>query len=178
MLKQLPNIITISRIIIAISLLFILEHQILLLSLYLICGLTDILDGYIARRYKLTTILGARLDSLADMVMFVVVFAVLVNWFKWTILVIAFALGIALIRFMNIIIGLIIHKRLVLIHTIMNKITGLILFLLPLLLTVWYSNTLLIIILMIGFIATVEEGIIIFISDKVNADTKHIWDTN
>ena len=38
------------------------------ISIVVIAGLTDILDGYLARRYKLVTQLGAVLDPLADKV--------------------------------------------------------------------------------------------------------------
>jgi CDP-diacylglycerol--glycerol-3-phosphate 3-phosphatidyltransferase len=36
--------------------------------LYLIAGLTDILDGFLARRWDMESQYGARLDSLADIV--------------------------------------------------------------------------------------------------------------
>ena len=33
---------------------------------YLLCGATDIVDGYLARKLKVTSKLGAALDSFAD----------------------------------------------------------------------------------------------------------------
>ena len=37
--------------------------------LYLIAGLTDMLDGFLARRWGVESKFGARLDSLADLVL-------------------------------------------------------------------------------------------------------------
>jgi phosphatidylglycerophosphate synthase len=38
----------------------------LFLTLFLIAGLTDAIDGYLARKWKVQSKLGARLDSIAD----------------------------------------------------------------------------------------------------------------
>ena len=48
--------------------------------LYLIAGLTDMLDGFLARRWGVESKFGARLDSLAD---FVFVLAVGYKLFPW-----------------------------------------------------------------------------------------------
>jgi cardiolipin synthase len=62
-----PNILTFSRIlfipIIALSFFF---CQKLVLLVFVMGGLTDFLDGYFARTYKQTTILGQMLDPIAD----------------------------------------------------------------------------------------------------------------
>lgn len=58
------NLITISRIILALSLLFIKPCSFIFYLIYTICGLTDILDGYIARKINKTNAFGAKLDSL------------------------------------------------------------------------------------------------------------------
>jgi cardiolipin synthase len=62
-----PNILTFSRIlfipIIALSFFF---YQKLILFVFIIGALTDFLDGYFARTYKQTTILGQILDPIAD----------------------------------------------------------------------------------------------------------------
>lgn len=70
---SLVNILTVFRILIAPVLLILLFKEMaafkwLLLSAFI----TDALDGFLARRWKVTTKLGARLDSLADDILFVV----------------------------------------------------------------------------------------------------------
>ena len=45
------------------------------LLVYIFCGITDILDGFIARKINATSELGSKLDSFADMIIiFVVLF--------------------------------------------------------------------------------------------------------
>ncbi len=70
----LPNIISIFRILlipVIIAFLFIdfNNHYYFALGLYLIGMLSDLLDGYIARKYKLESKLGRFLDPLADKIM-------------------------------------------------------------------------------------------------------------
>lgn len=49
------------------------EHKVGALLILLTAGLTDILDGYIARRFKMETQVGQLLDPLADKLMMVAV---------------------------------------------------------------------------------------------------------
>ncbi|MDR1106799.1 MAG: CDP-alcohol phosphatidyltransferase family protein, partial [Treponema sp.] len=42
----------------------------MLFSVLIIIGLTDVLDGYIARKYEKQTIIGSWLDSIADFVFY------------------------------------------------------------------------------------------------------------
>lgn len=68
------NIITLIRIGLAISLLFIKKYSLLFLIVYSICGFTDILDGYIARKTKTESNLGAKLDTVSDLLFFILYF--------------------------------------------------------------------------------------------------------
>ena len=101
-------------------------------NMYLFCGITDMVDGTIARKTKSVSELGARLDTVADSVFVAVCFVKVLplmqlpTWL-WTWIVI-----IAIIKIGNVVWGLISNKKLVSIHTILNKVTGFILFLLPL----------------------------------------------
>lgn len=68
MLRHIPNIITIIRIllIVPIVLLLINDEYEWAISLIVIAGLSDALDGYLARKYHWQSELGAMLDPLAD----------------------------------------------------------------------------------------------------------------
>ena len=130
--NQIANIITISRILSSIYLLLCPVFFISFYIVYLFCGITDMVDGTIARKTKSVSELGARLDTVADSVFVAVCFVKVLplmqlpTWL-WTWIVL-----IAIIKIGNVVWGLISNKKLVSIHTILNKVTGFILFLLPL----------------------------------------------
>ena len=74
MRKQLANIITSCRILLSIILLFCPLFSIIFYIMYLFCGITDMVDGTIARKTKSVSELGARLDTVADSVFVAVCF--------------------------------------------------------------------------------------------------------
>ena len=126
------NIITGSRILFSIALLFFPTFSTAFYALYLAAGISDMIDGTVARKTEKASEFGAKLDSIADIIFVVVCLIKLIpvlsipTWlFVW--------IGIiALIRIINIVSGYIMQKRFIMLHTIMNKVTGLLLFLLPL----------------------------------------------
>lgn len=66
--KNVPNILTISRFILIpfIVLSIVFDRYVLCLIFLILSGLTDILDGHIARKYNLITDFGKLIDPLAD----------------------------------------------------------------------------------------------------------------
>ena len=135
MKRYIANIITGSRVVFSLPLLFIPISSVWFYILYLFCGLTDMIDGTIARKAGAVSKFGARLDTVAD---FVFMF---VGWGKisplmyipvwlWVWIII-----IALIKIFNIALVFIYKKKLISIHSVLNKTTGLALFLLPLSIT-------------------------------------------
>jgi CDP-diacylglycerol--glycerol-3-phosphate 3-phosphatidyltransferase len=127
-------------------------------SIYIYCGISDMLDGYIARKSINESEIGARLDSIAD-IMFVIVAMIkilpVLNLSKGIIIWIGM---IALIKAINVICSYICYKKLVLPHTIANKITGFILFIAPFMIV--NTNPLLfeIIICSVATFAAIQEG--------------------
>jgi CDP-diacylglycerol--glycerol-3-phosphate 3-phosphatidyltransferase len=71
-----PNVITSYRLFMApVILYFIISGQEYLFAIFLVINLlTDVVDGYIARRFKMETEIGARLDAVADYSTYVLVF--------------------------------------------------------------------------------------------------------
>ena len=72
--RQLPNAISSARLLTTPVLLYaaLARHEDLFKWLLLACMVSDILDGLIARIFHLRSALGARLDSIADMIVFVI----------------------------------------------------------------------------------------------------------
>ena len=65
-MKQLPNIITLLRNAGSFDLLFYDVTSVVFWIIYGLCGISDIADGWLARKLKCVTRAGALLDSLAD----------------------------------------------------------------------------------------------------------------
>jgi CDP-diacylglycerol--glycerol-3-phosphate 3-phosphatidyltransferase len=73
---NLPNMLALARIVLTpfVMAFVLLSDQIdhafgIALAIYIAAALTDFADGYFARRWKITTVLGAFLDSVADKVL-------------------------------------------------------------------------------------------------------------
>ena len=133
MIAKIPNCITCLRIIGTFSMLFMKPYTSVFYITYVLCGLTDILDGWIARLTHSTSALGARLDSIADLsyytVMAIKIFPELLSALPNIVWVIVWS-TVALRILIYLLVGLRFH-RFASSHTILNKFTGLIVFLLP-----------------------------------------------
>ena len=129
------NIITVSRMLFSLLLLLLLvfpPYSPLFAAFYLLCGVSDILDGFAARRLHTESEKGAMLDSAADL-LFAVVYVVrilpLLNVPRWALI---WAAVIAVIKIAGILIVSRKAHKLTIEHSFGNKLTGLLLFLLPL----------------------------------------------
>ena len=71
-MHQLANTITSIRIICSIALLFCAVLSPFFYVLYILAGLTDIADGWVARKTNTTSEFGAKLDAIADFIFFVI----------------------------------------------------------------------------------------------------------
>ena len=127
-MKHIPNILSVLRIALCLPLLLVDAMTVPFWVLYLIAGLTDIFDGFLARRWGVESKFGARLDSLAD---FVFVLAVGYKLFPWLKLPTALwiLIGIiALVKVSNAVNSYVVKHRIQFQHTKANKLTGFLLF--------------------------------------------------
>ena len=132
MKKHIANVITGLRIVFCLPLLFVPLTSVWFYALYLLCGLSDMIDGTVARKLGSVSDFGAKLDTVSDFVFIVVAlirFAPYLHIPVWLWIWIGI---IALIKLGNVVWGFIRTKKFVSPHTVLNKITGLLLFLLPL----------------------------------------------
>ena len=152
------NLITCIRILCAAALAFLPVLSSSFYAVYLLAGVSDMLDGFIARRTNTASSLGARLDTLADFVFAAVCLIRLLPLFAWPRWLLVWIALIAAIKFVNMISGWIMHRRFVSEHTRLNKLTGLLLFALPLLLPAVDLRFAAGVVCSIATIAAVQEG--------------------
>ena len=126
------NIVTGCRILCSIGMLFFPAFSLGFFILYLICGLTDMVDGTIARKTNTASEFGAKLDSTADFIFVAVALSKILPVLDIPCWLWGLILGIALVKIANVISGFVREKRFMVEHTILNKMTGFLLFLLPL----------------------------------------------
>ena len=77
MIKVLINLLTLSRIFIAIiifGLLMLNNYYVLAFVLFFVAGLTDYLDGFLARKYNSSSQMGEILDPIADKILIIFLF--------------------------------------------------------------------------------------------------------
>ena len=132
MKKQIANMITVSRIWGSVCLLFCPAFSVAFYIAYLFCGITDMVDGTIARKTNSVSETGARLDTVADIVFVAVCFAKILPMMQFPAWLWLWIVAIAVIKTTNIVWGLIHNKKLVSVHTFLNKTTGFLLFIFPL----------------------------------------------
>ena len=135
MKKYIANIITGSRIPFSLLLLFIPLSSVWFYILYLFCGLTDMIDGTIARKMGTASKFGARLDTTSDFLFMLVCSIKILSLMHIPVWLWVWIIVITLIKIFNISFVFIRRKKLISIHSVLNKITGFALFLLPLSLT-------------------------------------------
>ena len=131
MRKHLANIITGLRIIGSVALLFFDALSFPFYITYLLCGFSDMIDGAIARKTNAVSSFGSKLDTVADIVFMAVCVVKLLPMIYLPIWVWMWIAVIAIMKIANMVMGFVRRKELVAYHTVLNKITGVLLFLLP-----------------------------------------------
>ena len=99
--------------------------------IYIYCGISDMLDGFIARKSKNESELGASLDSVSDIIFVIVAMIKILPILNLTNEIIIWGVAIVFIKIVNVTCSYIYYKKIVLLHTIANKIIGFILFIAP-----------------------------------------------
>ena len=157
-MKHIPNILSASRIALCLPLLLVDAMTVPFWVLYAIGGTTDMLDGFLARRWGVESKFGARLDSLAD---FVFVLAVGYKLFSWLKLPTALWMMIGLIatvKTVNAISAYIVKHRLAFLHTKANKLTGFLFFICMMTVGKSYFIPVTWIVACVALFAAIQEG--------------------
>ena len=158
MTKHIANIFTGCRIFGSILLLFFPVFSVDFYITYILCGLSDMIDGTIARKTNSTSKFGSQLDTSADFIFAMVsLFKLLpaINIPRWL-----WIWGglIAVMKISNIIWGYVSKKQLISLHTHMNKVTGLLLFLWPLAISFAELKCIAIAVCSLATLSAIQEG--------------------
>lgn len=172
-MKQLPNLLSALRIILTAALFFLTGSK-WFIPLYILTGLTDILDGFLARKLNCSSAFGARLDSFADLILsglitvyFYRYYGNLLTYYSGYLYALLafklFAIGVTFIKF----------KKVVIIHSYGNKIIGGLVFCLPLALNYHTQlGSVLQGILILSALCIVDECLIAVFSKELNLNRK------
>lgn len=175
-MKHMANILSISRIILLPALYFTFHHVLLFSIVYLLCGLSDALDGYIARRTNTQSELGARLDSLADLLFFAVITVSIIllagseirSLLPWAVIT-------TLIRGANLVIAACKYHSFAMLHTWGNKLAGGLLFLTPPLYLIFAEAAVLWPVCIAAVVSAAEETIIHLASPQLDLNRRSIF---
>lgn len=171
------DVITMLRIVGTLALLLLRPLSAGFLWLYALTGLTDALDGWIARKTKTVSDFGAKLDSFADLLFYTVmllrVFPLLWNampkdiWYA--------AAVILLVRLSAYLVAAVKYRRFAALHTYLNKLTGGAVFLIPFLLPTPYASIFCRVVCAVAAVAALEELILHLRRQAYDANTKSIF---
>jgi CDP-diacylglycerol--glycerol-3-phosphate 3-phosphatidyltransferase len=176
-MKITVNLITISRFFGAVSLLYIAHMTsvyavYILYAVYAACIVSDIADGWLARKFKVTTNYGAILDSSADLVLIGVVLVVFIFLLPhllplqaWMLYLVGLVLAT---RAVALSIGYYKYKTMTLLHTYANKGAGLVMACFPFFFALFYPSIAFLIIFAAAFLSALEELVITIKSKELD----------
>ena len=155
-MRHWPNVISVLRIAGSISLLFCNMKGWPFWALFALCGLSDMVDGLLARKLHAESKTGAVLDSVADILFVACCAARLVPVVVIPVWLWIWAGVIVFIKMVNQVSALVVYKRFLFPHTSANKLTGFLLFLAAP--TMFWSVIPIAIVAAIASFAAVQEG--------------------
>ena len=140
MMKYVPNALSFARIVLAISLFFIVifhpaefpVETAVFMTAYLVAGFTDMIDGPIARKFKVATKFGANMDGIADYIFVAAALITIVPALPFFFLRTIILLGIfAGLKVLGMLVGYLRFGQLMMMHTYASKTGALLAFAFP-----------------------------------------------
>lgn len=126
------NILTFIRIICGLLILVIPAFSKWYYILYLLGWFTDAIDGTVARKTGKATEKGAKFDTVADIIFVLSVVVKLVCNLSVPIWLIIWIVIIAVVKITGVLVGFLRHHRFIAVHSVLNKICGILVFFPPL----------------------------------------------
>lgn len=152
------NMITCIRMICSIVLVFCPAFSASFYMLYVLAGVTDMLDGIVARHFKTVSDFGSKLDTVADFIFCLVCFIKIIPVLKLEKWMFIWIFVIALIKLINLLSAYVVQKKFVVCHSNLNKLTGALLFCLPLTLKVIDLRYSMVVVGIVATFAAIQEG--------------------
>lgn len=174
-MTKIPNILSVIRILLSPILFFVDPFSPSFWVVYSVCGFSDMMDGFIARKTNSTSRLGAILDSIADIVFLGTVFVVLLPIIFIPKDILIWIAVIALIRVVSLLLAYLKYHTFGTLHTYANKVTGFILFCFPYLYNSIHIDVLGSLICLIASLSAIEELVIHLRSKELSRNVKGIW---
>jgi len=176
----LANCITGFRILGTLAMIFTVPFSTAFFVVYSLCGLSDVLDGFVARVTKSTSDFGAKLDSVADLLFYFVmamkilpVLLVVLPLRIWIVVI-----STVVIRIISYSLAAVKYRRFASQHTIMNKVTGMAAFGIPYFINTIYAIQYCTVGATIAIVASLEELFIHIKSKEYNPRVKTILQMN
>jgi CDP-diacylglycerol--glycerol-3-phosphate 3-phosphatidyltransferase len=183
-MKLLPNTLSISRIVLALTLFLFEPFTVLFIAIYVVAVLTDAMDGFFARLFKVQTKLGSNLDTLADFMLVGITLIRIIPVMDFDTLPIVIITSIFTLKVVALIISYAKYKQVVSLNTYLSKFLAVMAFLFPFL--YWLikfvfpqiyeqgitENTLVIVMGGIGILIMLEEVLIHLASPTPNPHAK------
>lgn len=173
---NIANILTSMRILGAIIMLFIKPLNPLFFVIYTIAGITDALDGFVARKMNTANEFGAKLDSVADLsfyaVMLIKILPIPIE--KLPEIIWIFVALALLLRLGAYIVAAIKYHKFASLHTWLNKTTTILLFAVPYLLPTVIAIPYCWVCCIVGGLASLEELFLHIVVKKYNTKIKSV----
>ncbi|MBM7871657.1 CDP-diacylglycerol--glycerol-3-phosphate 3-phosphatidyltransferase [Clostridium pascui] len=173
-MRIVPNCISVSRMIFSLSMIFVKPLSLAFYAIYIICGLSDIMDGFIARKTGTSSKLGEKLDTMADMIMAGVLLVMFYPIINLKIEIIIWIILIGIIRLVSMIIVFKKYKTFAMLHSYSNKITGIVLYIFPIVIPHIHTTVIMYISCVVASISAIEELIIQLTSSELQVNIKSI----
>ncbi|MCL2610351.1 MAG: CDP-alcohol phosphatidyltransferase family protein [Defluviitaleaceae bacterium] len=176
MIKRIPNILSISRIILTIFLIFLEPFLAPFMIVYILAVISDLIDGPLARKIGATSQFGANLDGFADFFLIIVVLFRVWPQIEFSAWLGMWIFGVIALKLLSLLVAFIRYKKLALLHTYANKFFVLVLATFPIFEVLLNNSDIwLTAFLVIATLAMLEDVFINLTSKELDLDIKGIF---
>lgn len=175
-MKYIPNCLTAIRMIGTLCLIPLASFSKIFYIVYIACGITDVLDGAVARKTGNVTEFGSKFDSASDLLFYIVMMIKMLPALRrlLPIWVWGFLFFVIAVRMASYLTAAVKYRKFASCHTYMNKITGGAVFTIPFFLPLSFALGCAVTVCSIAFIASAEELLIHLLQKEYDSRVKSI----